>query len=138
MFILYDIEKELTISDYKPISGLITGKTIQQLIDILENLENALDNASIYHSDLLEIALSDDVILIKRKLFSMSIHSMSSGTIAGIIGNTKYSQIDIAVNKALQYTYNCDGSELLIMPYNYQSVCNLVLECYTGKRTTDI
>lgn len=134
MFILYDIEKELTISDYKPISGLITGKAAQQLIDILENLENALDNASIYHSDLLELALSNDVILIKRKLFSMSIHTMSSSTIAGIIGNTKYSQIDIAVNKALQYTYNCDGSELLTVPYNYKSVCNLVLECYTGKR----
>ena len=135
MFILYDTKKELTISEYKPISGLITGKTAQQLIDILENLENAIDNASIYHSDLLELALSNDVILIKRKLFSMSIHALSSGTIAGIIGSTKYLQIDIAVNKALQYTYNCDGSELLIMPYNYESVCNLVLECYTGKRT---
>ena len=105
------------------------------MIDILENLENALDNASIYHSDLLELALSNDIILIKRKLFSMSIHTMSGSTIAGIINNTKYLQIDIAVNKALQYTYNCDGSELLIMPYNYESVCNLVLECYTGKRT---
>ena len=138
MFILYDTKKELTISDYKPISGLITGNTVQQLIDILENLENALDNASIYHSDLLELALSNDVILIKRKLFSMSIHTMSGGTIAGIIGNTRYSQIDTAINKALQYTYNCDGGELLIIPYNYESVCNLVLECYTGKRKTDV
>ena len=136
MFILYDTEKELTISDYKLISSLITGKTIQQLIDILENLENALDNASIYHFDLLEMALSNDIILIKRKLFSMSIHTMSGNTIAGIIGNTKYSQIDIAANKTLQYIYNCDGVELLIMPYNYKSTCNLVLECYTGKRTT--
>lgn len=134
MFILYDTENELTISDYKPISCLIIGKTAQQLIDILENLESALDNASIYHSDLLELALSNDVILIKRKLFSMSIHTMSSGTIAGIIGNTKYSQIDIAVNKALQYTYNCDGGELLSLPYNYETACNLVLECYIGKR----
>ena len=64
MFILYDTEKELTISDYKPISCLITGKTVQQLIDILENLESALDNASIYHSELLELALSNDIIFL--------------------------------------------------------------------------
>ena len=68
MFTLYDTEKELTISDYRPISGLITGKTAQQLIDILENLENAIDNASIYHSDLLETALFNDIVLIKKSI----------------------------------------------------------------------
>lgn len=55
-----DTEKELTFDDYKPLPSL-RGLSLQALYELQSNLEEAIDNAVIYHSELLEMALDMDL-----------------------------------------------------------------------------
>ena len=55
-----DTEKELFFSDYKPLPAL-HGLSLDNLYAMRENLENAIENAWLYGSELLEMALTMDL-----------------------------------------------------------------------------
>ena len=57
----YDTEKELTLSDYKPIKGSLLKYSLNDLQGLYDNISTACDNAYINHSDLLAIALEMDL-----------------------------------------------------------------------------
>ena len=54
-----DTEKELPMSDYKPLPTL-RGLSLAELRELSENIEQATENAWIYHSDLFALALDMD------------------------------------------------------------------------------
>ena len=54
-----DTEKELSMSDYKPLPTL-RGLSLAELRELSENIEQATENAWIYHSDLFALALDMD------------------------------------------------------------------------------
>lgn len=52
---LYNTEKELFMSDYKPLSAL-RGVSLPELYELLDNIEKAIENAWLNGNDLLAIA----------------------------------------------------------------------------------
>jgi uncharacterized protein YjgD (DUF1641 family) len=136
MFTLYpDTEKELFFeTDYKPIDGLVDKLNITELNGLLENLYNALENAWLYNADLLFIALSDDIITIQKKRLYMYICSLSSGRIASIINNTKYTEIDKAIQATITNLDNIDESILIDMGTGFEQAEKLIRESYQEQR----
>lgn len=61
MIIYNDTEKELTLSDYKPIKESLVKYSLNELESLYNNVSAACDNAYINHSDLLAIALEMDL-----------------------------------------------------------------------------
>lgn len=138
MYKLYnDTEKELFFDDYKPLPTLYK-LSITDLVELIENLENACENACMYGSALLENALYDDIVIVKRYTLSTIIKSYSSGTISGYINNTKYVNIDNAINKTLYYIFNCDDQDIYQLSVDNETIKNLVIECYTNKRKPEV
>lgn len=133
MYKLYnDTEKELFFDDYKPLP-LLYVRSFDELFDLVENLENAIENARLYGSDLLENALYDDIVTVKRYTISSLVSNCSSGTIAGYINNTKYINIDRAVNKTLYYIFNCEDEDIYNLSVNVETIEKIIVECYTDK-----
>lgn len=107
-----DTEKELFYNtDYKPLPDL---KTLDytDLMELLENVIQACYNAIDNGAGMFQIALSDDIITINRYRFIDYLSFVSSGHIALVIGNSRYKEIDKAVNAALRYIDN--NSECLL------------------------
>ena len=65
MYMLYDTEKELFFDDYRPLQAL-SEFSLDELSELLKNLENACQNAFMYGSALLEIALYDDIETVQQ------------------------------------------------------------------------
>ena len=129
-----DTERELYFdTDYKPITGLLSGLNNTELIELLENLENAFDNAYMYNADLLSMALYDDIVEVKKKILIDSVKSFSSGTIAGFIGNTKYMQIDIAINKTLMFLFHAEEEDIFPLSVDMEGIKKFVCDCYKNK-----
>ena len=61
MIIYNNTEKELTLSDYKPINESLVKYSLNELQSLYDNISTACDNAYINHSDLLAIALEMDL-----------------------------------------------------------------------------
>ena len=55
-----DTENELTFDDFKPLPSL-SGRSLPDLYELQSNLEAAQENACLYGSDLLAIALDMDL-----------------------------------------------------------------------------
>ena len=53
MIIYNNTEKELTLSDYKPINESLVKYSLNELQSLYDNISTACDNAYINHSDLL-------------------------------------------------------------------------------------
>lgn len=104
MFTLYpDTEKELFYdTDYKPLPCLDNLQSID-IISLLENLYIAIDNAFSYHSELLTMALYDDIISLQKYRMELYIKTISSGHIASVINNNKYIEIDKALMAAMKH-----------------------------------
>lgn len=68
MIIYPDTEKELFISDYMPISVSLKAETITSLQELLDNLEKAQENAWIYGSDLLLMAITSDIDKVEKTI----------------------------------------------------------------------
>lgn len=133
MILYNDTEKELFYNtDYKPLPKL-SGLSFQSLYELLDNLYSAADNASINGATLLENALYDDIVELKKYILTNTIKSYSSSTIAGIIGNTKYNQIDIAVNKTLLYLYNTEPENIIDIYTDPQGIADIIIHCYKDK-----
>ena len=60
MIIYSDTQRELYFKDYKPLPDL-SGASLDSLKELLNNLYNACENAFLYGSALLEIAVYDDI-----------------------------------------------------------------------------
>jgi hypothetical protein len=61
MIVYQNTEKELTFSDYKPLPVSLRGIDLSGLHELRDNIENAINNAISYHSELLSIALQMDI-----------------------------------------------------------------------------
>lgn len=132
MKLYHDTEKELFFDDYVPLPSF-KSETISGLSELLENLSDAAGNAFINGSVLLENALYDDIVTVKRQLLSMIISSYSSGTVAGIIGSNKYTLIDRAVNKTLVFIYHTESEQLHGIETDPESIAQLIVNCYHNK-----
>lgn len=67
MLHLYKTDKELTYDDYKPLPDLKILDLVS--IKILErNIKQAYNNATLYHSELLEMALYDDIQTVEKEI----------------------------------------------------------------------
>ena len=136
MIIYNDTEKELSMNDYRPLPD-INNLSCTDLIELLENLYQASKNAFNYHSELLENELYNDIITVQKKRIIDCLLYSDSGCIARIIGNTKYTEIDKAVQYTLDYINDTEKENalyiLLTDPCNIE---NLIQAAYkAGKRT---
>ena len=102
----------------------------------LENLESILETAQANHDNLTELRYYDEYIYLKRVYLAMLVSSLSSGTMASIIGTGYYININYANNAAIQYIYGTDPDNIAQIDIN-TDVFNLVKECYTGERTIE-
>lgn len=132
---LYDTSKELYFENHIPVEKVCNGLCITELLDILDNLNAALDNAEVYNCSLLAMALYDDVTYVKRYILIEIIKTYSSGYVANIIDCTKYAQIDKAINKTLLYLYKTDETNIFPLQIDNTSIANLIKECYSGELT---
>lgn len=55
-----DIEKELTLSDWQVLPDL-KALSYDDIVELWENLYDVLENTYLYHSDLLQIAIYQDI-----------------------------------------------------------------------------
>ena len=67
MIIYHNTKKELFPENYKPLP-VLHGQNADSLRELYENLQNALYNSFIYGSDLLTVALDNDIRKVKRYL----------------------------------------------------------------------
>ena len=79
MIIYTDTEKELFISDYTPISVSLKAETITSLRELLDNLEKAQENAWIYGSDLLLMAISGDIKKVEMYIKMKTLQAKKQG-----------------------------------------------------------
>jgi len=129
MIIYHDTEKELFFSeDYKPLPCL-ENMTYTDIIELLENVVQALYNAIDNGASMLEIALIDDIITINKYRFIDYLRFTRSGRIASVINNTKYCEIDKAVSAALQYIEKDDGC-LLDIGKDNTGIENIIKTAY--------
>jgi hypothetical protein len=131
MFMLYDTSKELFYKkDYKPIPDP-EKLNCTEINELLENLYAAEENAFIYHNEQLENALYNDIIRVQKEKVKLYVKTMSSGYIAGLILNTKYSEIDKAIYLTLEYIGHCDGKVLYLLGMDPGNMDRLLINCYT-------
>jgi hypothetical protein len=104
--------------------------SITEQIESLERLEEQEQNAFMNHADMEASGIYTDIVKLKRDILPTLVSSYGSGYIANIIGSTKYSQIDKAVNKTLAYLFHAEDEQIHDIPVNAESVANLVKACY--------
>jgi hypothetical protein len=112
-------------------------KTFLLLPGQIKQIEQALEQAEINGSHMETTGLCEDLCRMKHQYLTMCVSSLSSGTIAGIIGDSRYTQIEKAVNKTLEYLnriYDESEPELVYIGIDCVSITNLISECYQGNR----
>ena len=131
MKLYQDTNKELFFEQYKPLPDLerLDVTSIEQLYD---NLLADADNAFAYGNDLLSIALYDDIVTVKRHLLRIFTVTMSSGTIAGIIGSTKYNDIYKALYSTIEYQEKASDENIYNLSIDYSGLCQLIKGCFEG------
>lgn len=67
MIIYYDLNKELSLHDYRPLNTL-KGLSIDDLEELLSNLETAAERAWIDGNDLFVIAINPDIQKVKMHI----------------------------------------------------------------------
>ena len=100
----------------------------------LEQLLQAEQNAFINHADLQAISIYDDIVELKKKMLTDYIMHLSSGTVAGIIGNSRYREIDNAINKTVLYV--CETAEpedIHELSTDPEGIAELIRQCYKRK-----
>ena len=133
MFVPYpDIDKELCFdTDYVPITDNINTFSLCDIPDIIENLSQALENAFIYHAELLEQALYSDIAALKKWYVIRLVSCTSSGTIASYIRNNTYKMIDKAVNNTIVYLSDmASDEELYNIDTDPQGIKSIIVQCY--------
>ena len=135
--ILYpDTEKELFFdNDYKPIPEL-TNLDCTQLQALLENVFAACGNAFLNGADMLEIALTDDIIKINRQRFANYLRTISAGHVATVIHNDKYTEIDKAILAAWKLFNNTGLEECIFfeMGTDIAGLDAAILQAYQAEK----
>lgn len=126
---LYNTDIELTFNDYRPLPALY-GLSNADINSLYDNLLAAYNNACDYHSDLLCMALFDDIVSLKRKMFTSFVVTLSSGYIARIIGSNKYISIDKAVNNTIIFIADSDPDIIFDIPNTVESLESIIRDCY--------
>ena len=127
---LYDTSKELFYKkDYKPLPKL-ENLNCTELNDLLYNLLEAEENAFIYHNEQLENALYNDIIMVQKKKVKLYVKTISSGYIAGLILNTRYSETDKAIYYVLEYIEHCESKVLYLLGMDPGNIDKLLINCY--------
>lgn len=99
----------------------------------LETLRKQEEQAHIDGAYMEQIGLYDDVCELVKRILTALISSYGSGTIASFINNSKYLQIDKAVNNTLLFLYHAEPEQLHDLQVDNESIKNLVLACYKGE-----
>ncbi len=134
MFTLYqDMEKELFLSDYKPLPDL-DSLNYTQVQELTENLDGAIENAFINHSEMLFNALLVDIETVQQYRAAAIIRGFSSGYIARIIGSAKYGDIYSAIEAALQRLDSLDSMDLFDIGTDPANIENLIRETYKERK----
>ena len=101
MKLYQDTEKELFYeTDYKPIPENLDKLSCTDLVELYNNVKSAFENACVYNSALLQLALFSDLVDIYSERISLFLRFSSSDYLSGLVGSTKYTDIDIAISKA--------------------------------------
>ena len=133
MYKLYDVDRELFFEDYKKLPYLY-DLNCTQLVELRENMYEALENASMYGSALLEIALSDDIVKLQRHMAFQYILTVSPGHLAAVIGSTKYRDIDNAIHTAWSYfNFDCTDDEFLQIGTDTGELEKLIVKAYDAE-----
>ena len=106
---------------------------VTQAIEQLERLIEQEQEAESNHADMELIGLFDTISELKRQILVSLVSSYGSGTIAGFIGNTKYSQIDKAVSKTMYFLFHAEPEELHDLQVDNAGIAALVKRCYMDK-----
>lgn len=132
MFVPYDVSKELIFEkDYYPIQDKANCFKLNDIPVIIDNLLQAMDNAFIYHADMLENALYSDVCYLKRLYIIRFISCCSSGTIASYIGKTQYKFIDKAVNNTILYiSRSATEEDIYTLDISQEGIKDIVMRCF--------
>ena len=106
---------------------------LQATRDNIEQISVELSQAETDGAYMAAVGLCETLCELKYKYLVRFIGSMSSGTVASIIGNNKYIQIDRAINKTIVYLsrlYNDSEPELVEIGINPESIATLINKCY--------
>ena len=106
---------------------------ITKQIKLLHELEQQEQLAFYNHADMEQNAIYESIVKVKKSILITLVSSYGSGTIAGFINNTRYEQIDKAVNKTLVYLFHAADETLHDLPVDNASIANLVKTCYKAK-----
>ena len=117
--ILYpDIEKELYYcTDYAPLPENLCALPLAELRELLTNVQQAAENAVMNSGTILEMALADDIIEIKKAIKAATEKAVKSGEITAVIfiNCSKYPFIDwIMHRKKLFETRNIDTLKMFV------------------------
>ena len=102
-------------------------------IMFLDELRRQEATAEEEHNDIELIGLYDSVVRLVKSILTSVISSYGSGTVAAIIGNTKYAEIDRAVNKTLYFLFHAEPEELHGLETDGESIAELIRTCYKRK-----
>ena len=133
MFVPYpDTTKELFYdTDYVKVRDIINQIRLSDFPETIENLMQALDNAVIYHADMLMNNIYSDICALKKWYIIRIVSCSSSGTIASYIGKSKYKDLDKAVNNTIIYYSDiAKHNELFNMKTDPEGIKKAVLRCY--------
>ena len=103
-------------------------------VEQLEQLLQAEQNAFINHADLQAIAIFDDICELKKRMITDYVNTLSSGTVAEIIGCSRYRDIDNAINKTVLYI--CETAteeELHDIRTDPEGIADTIRQCYKRK-----
>lgn len=108
-------------------------RNITSDIILLSELRKQESTAEEEHNDIELIGLYDSIVRLVKSILTSVISSYGSGTIAAIIENTKYAEIDRAVNKTLYFLFHAEPEELHDLETDGESIAELVRTCYKRK-----
>ena len=112
-------------------------RNITSDIMLLSELKKQESTAEEEHNDFELIGLYDSIVRLIKSILTDVISSYGSGTVAAIIGNTKYAEVDRAVNKTLYFLFHAEPEELHSLEVDNASIAELIRTCYKKKDIFD-
>lgn len=110
-----------------------TNFDVTSQIELLHQLREKEDISESNHAELELLELYDSVVRLVKSILTTCICSYGSGTIAGIIGNTRYTEIDKAINKTLLYLYHAEPEQLHDLQVDAAGIADIIRNCYHNK-----
>ena len=106
-------------------------QTFQSMQQDIENLEIRLEESILDGNNMGSVALCDELCKLKYKYLLIVVSSLSSGTIAGIIGYNKYIHINNAINKTIVYLGRIKEEPAMIeQGIKPEDISELIVKCF--------